>query len=388
MRVGIIIDWYLPRIGGGELYAYNLAKFLKKNGVEVRIFTLDEKNTAGFVDEFPTTRVPFGKGFKGKIEFYRALAKFLDEVDIIQAMYCHKFAAYASIYNFFRHKPFVITEQGRGILDLPENNWFYAKVHAFYRYLSINSATVFVASCREFVERAKKYIPAKRIVYIPNGVDLSTFGSQVGANPLVKKYEGKKVVLTVRRLVPKNGIQFLVEAAPYIIRAHPDVFFVLVGYGQLEAYLKERAKALGVDGYIEFAGCVENHLVPHYLDVASVVVFPSTAESTSLACLEAMAMKKAIVASAVGGYLDMIDDGKNGFLVTMVDWQDSDYDAPMDIAQERTTILAEKISLLLDDENLRQSFGQAAYDKVVRVFDWRVLIQKIIGVYCQFDAIR
>lgn len=380
-RVGIIIDWYLPRIGGGELYAYNLGKFLSRQGYQVSFFTLDEKNTENFYDEFPITRVPFGKGIIGKIRFYRSMASFLNTVDIIHANYCHKFAAYAGLYNLFHRKPFFVTLHGRGILDLPGNNWFYARIHRFYRSVSLKSASKVIASCLEFVERAKKYIPADRIVYIPNGVDVGIFKFQSPDPALLSKYQGKKVVLTVRRLVPKNGVQFLVEAAPIILREVPNVIFVLVGYGELEKYLKTRVKELGIENAFDFRGRVENIDVPHYLQVASVVVFPSTAEATSLACLEAMSMKKAIVASKVGGFPEMIDDNKNGFLVDIVEWRNSNYDAPLTTTPERTRKLAHKIITLLKDERLREEFGARAFEKVQSVFSWEILIQKILREY-------
>lgn len=380
-KVGIIIDWYLPRIGGGELYAYNLAKYLKKNGYDVAVFSLDEGNTAGWVDDFPTTRVVWGKGVMGKIRFYRELKKFLDGVDSIHAIYCHKFAAYAAIYNIFRRIPFYTSLQGRGILDLPGNNWLYAKVHLLYRALSLKVSDYAIASCKEFVERASWYIPRERIAYIPNGVDLSVFDTNPDTTALKEKYRGKKVILTVRRLVPKNGIQFLVEALPEIVKRHPEMLAVFVGPGPLEQYLRERVKALGMENHVEFAGRVENKDVPKFLSVADVVVFPSTAEATSLACLEAMAMKKAIVASKVGGYPEMIDDGVNGYLVRLTNSENSDYDAPMTLSRERTDELAAKVSSLLGDPDLRRRFGEQAYKKILSTFSWDVIIKQILALY-------
>lgn len=380
-HVGIVIDWYLPRLGGGELYAYNLGKFLIKAGYRVSFFTLDEKNTADYVDEFPVTRVPFKPGIWGKIEFYRALKKYLNGVNIIHAVYCHKFAAYASIYNFFRHKPFIITLEGRGILDLPGNSWLYSRVHSLYRLISLKCADAIIASCLEFVDRAQKYTRANKITYIPNGVDISVFRSQPANAALAARYAGRKMVLTVRRLVPKNGLQFLVEAAPLIVAQYPDVLFVLIGYGELEDYLRRRATELGLSAHIEFAGRVENTLIPAYLERADVVVFPSTAEATSLACLEAMAMKKAIIASNVGGYPEMIIDGTTGFLVTLVDWRESNYDAPLDTSFERKQVLAERINQVLADLTLAKRLGEAAYQKVQKDFNWDVLIERIVRLY-------
>lgn len=379
--VGIVIDWYLPRIGGGELYAYNLAKYLAKNGYEVRVFSIDEGNTAGWKDDFPTTRVSWGSGLRGKFVFYRELKKFLEGVDIIHAIYSHKFAAYAALYNATRKKPFYISLQGRGILDLPGNTWFYAKVHTFYRAFSLKLCTIAVASCKEFVERASWYIPRSRVAYIPNAVDLEVFDTSPNAEALHKKYEGRDVILTVRRLVPKNGIQFLVEALPEIVKKHPNVLAVFVGPGPLEGYLRDRVRALGVERNVEFGGRVENKDVSRYLSVAKVVVFPSTAEATSLACLEAMAMKKAIVASRVGGYPEMLEDGVTGYLVTLTDSENSDYGAPMTLPPERIGELADKVSELLADASLRNAFGLRAYQKVISTFSWDVVIRQILNLY-------
>jgi len=384
MKIGIVTDTYLPRLGGGELYCYHLARFFQRNSFEVKIFTRLEGNInySSFKDELRIKRVFWGRGIFSQLKFFWQMYNFLKDVDSIHAIYCHRFAAFAALSKIFNRKPLVITLEGLGILNFSGNDWYHAKINALYRWISLKGANKIIASSKEFEEIALRYVDQKKIAYLPNSVDLSKFDiNKFSSERLERKYNNKKVILTVRRLVPKNGIQFLVESAPFIIQKTPEVKFVIVGWGWMEDYLKKRVKELRLGNYFDFAGRVENDQIVNYLTLADVVVFPSTAEATSIACIEAMAMKKAIVASKVGGYFDLIEDNKNGILVDLVGHQDSRYEAPMDLPVAVKQNFANAINKLLNDINLREQFGSASYKLVQKKFSWENNIKKIIKIH-------
>lgn len=384
MKIAIVSDTYLPCLGGGQIYCHYLAKFFKKNGFEVKIFTRQETKIKhdDYQDEFRVKRVVLKRDIFSRLNILYQMYNFLKDVDTVHAIYCYRFATFAAICKILSRKPLVITLEGQGILDLPQGNWWNIMTHNFYRWFSLKMADKIIASCREFEEIALKYADPRRIVYIPNAVDLTVLNTRVDLiEELKKKYSNKKVVLALRRLVPKNGIQFLIESASLIIRKSPEVKFVIVGWGRMENYLKKRVKELDIENYFDFLGRVENDQVANYLEISDIVVFPSSAESTSIACLEAMAMAKPIVASKVGGFFDMIRDGENGFLVSLVNHQYSDYDAPMDLPLVSKHNLASKITKLLKDNTLREEFGIKSYRIVQEKFNWAKNIKKIIKIH-------
>ena len=217
---------------------------------------------------------------------------------------------------------------------------------------------------------------------MPNSVDTEEFV------PLPKdysvlpfSYNKGPLIVSIRRLVPKNGVQFLIEAIPKIVNRVPNATFVVIGWGRLEEHLKSRVRELGIEDKVYFLGKIENFKLKEYLNLADVVVFPSTAESTSIACLESMALGKAIVASRVGGYPEMIIDGQSGTLVNLTDTEASDYDAPMNLPDNKLEELAKAVSDLALDTDKRRRFGENARTRAVSEFSWEKNIQTILSLY-------
>jgi glycosyltransferase involved in cell wall biosynthesis len=101
------------------------------------------------------------------------------------------------------------------------------------------------------------------------------------------------------------------------------------------------------------------------IEKATLCVFPTFAEALPVSWLEAMALKKPIVASNVGWAKEIIDDGKDGFLVHPE--AHSDY--------------AEKIIALLEDNNLRTQFSKAAREKIESAFSSRIVAKQSVEFY-------
>ena len=381
MKILIAPDSYLPRVGGAEVYAYKLATFLKKEGHDVALLTTEE-GTWERDNEFPVYRLQFPKNPVIFIQSLMVYARLVSESDIVHTVYSHKLATLGGILARLMGKRLIISEQGRGILDLPDNSWVHARIHEFYRSVSIKLSYHFIASCREFVDIARRYTTRDKISYMPNSVDTEEFV------PLPKdysvlpfSYNKGPLIVSIRRLVPKNGVQFLIEAIPKIVNRVPNATFVVIGWGRLEEHLKSRVRELGIEDKVYFLGKIENFKLKEYLNLADVVVFPSTAESTSIACLESMALGKAIVASRVGGYPEMIIDGQSGTLVNLTDTEASDYDAPMNLPDNKLEELAKAVSDLALDTDKRRRFGENARTRAVSEFSWEKNIQTILSLY-------
>jgi glycosyltransferase involved in cell wall biosynthesis len=382
MKILITSDSYLPRLGGAEVYAYQLATFLKKNGHEVEIMTTEAgtwiKDSENITHRFVWNRNPVSI-----IRFFIDYYKLIKNVDIVHSIYSHKLAAIAGFLCLFTKTKLVVSLQGRGILDLPSNSLLYAKLHKFYRTVSLKLAYKVVASCHEFADIAKIYTNESKIVYLPNLVDIEEFSDvEKDYSLLPFKYTGDEdLVFTIRRLVRKNGVQFAVEAMPEIIRNNPRARLVAIGWGPLEEYLKKRVIELHIEDYVYFVGRVENFHLKKMLSLADVVLFPSTAESTSIACLESMSLSKPIVASNVGGYPEMVTDGQNGFLVNLTDTLNSDYDAPMTLSIDKINALANAVNKILLNRELKNSFSNKSRELAEQKFSWQKNISKIIGLY-------
>lgn len=142
-----------------------------------------------------------------------------------------------------------------------------------------------------------------------NGIDIERYRNASG-NGL--HHQGP-VVGTVLRLEPIKGPKVFIESAKRILDEMPEARFVIVGDGSTRAELERLGRSLGLGDRIRYLG--ERDDVEAILPSFSLFILPSLVEGMSMALLEAMAAARPIVATAVGGNLDLIRDGENGLLV-------------------------------------------------------------------------
>jgi glycosyltransferase involved in cell wall biosynthesis len=158
------------------------------------------------------------------------------------------------------------------------------------------------------------------------------------------------VVGFVGRLVDQKGCEYLVRAAPLVVSAHPNVRFVVVGDGPELARLTALARELNVASAVEFVGY--DPAPARRMKSMSVLAVPSIYEPLGMVPMEAMACGVAVVASAVGGLPEVVEDGVTGILVPPRD--------PRAIAQA--------LIRLLDTPQDRVRMGSAARERAVRKF--------------------
>ncbi len=144
------------------------------------------------------------------------------------------------------------------------------------------------------------------IAVIPNGVDLTAFAEPKPAGA-VRRF------ITVANLRAEKSHETLLAAAAGLLREYPDLEFQFVGEGPRRGELEQLARDRDLLSHVTFLGHRED--IPALLEAADVFVLPSRSEAFPNAAIEAMAAGLPVVASAVGGLLDLIDDGRTGLLV-------------------------------------------------------------------------
>jgi glycosyltransferase involved in cell wall biosynthesis len=121
------------------------------------------------------------------------------------------------------------------------------------------------------------------------------------------------LIAYVGRLAPEKGVDILLRALPEVFHAHPEARAVIVGGGPERRALEALAQLLGVAERVRWAG--ERADAPQWMAAMSVVAAPSRSENFSLTIAEAMAAARPVVAAAVGGLPEMVEDGVTGYLV-------------------------------------------------------------------------
>ncbi len=167
------------------------------------------------------------------------------------------------------------------------------------------------------------------------------------------------VVLFVGSLTPTKGLTYLIQAIPIVLQRFPNVKFWIAGEGILRPKLEALVKALRIERNVVFLGYRND--IPELLGKSDVFVLPSVSEGVSLALLQAGASGKACVATNVGGNVEVISEGVDGFLVPPFS----------------ASALGHQITRLCEDEELRRRFGRAIRLKVEETFDVRPVITKL-----------
>ena len=172
-------------------------------------------------------------------------------------------------------------------------------------------------------------VPADRVTMIPNAVDIAAFGESAGYDRELATRIGvadRPVIGFLGSFYAYEGLDLAIEALPMIHAGFPDLVLLLVGGGPQEHNLKAEAERLGVAQQVIFTGRVPHDQVQRYYDLIDVLVYPRHAMRltdlvTPLKPLEAMAQRRVMVASDVGGHRELIEDGVTGRLFRAGDRQ-------------------------------------------------------------------
>jgi glycosyltransferase involved in cell wall biosynthesis len=170
----------------------------------------------------------------------------------------------------------------------------------------------------EHVARAEG-CPRDKIVVIPNGIDVRADDARPAApRPAdLGRPSDHVIVGTIGRLVWYKGHTELLDAMARVRREHPAARLAIVGDGPLGERLRQHAAGLALDGSVRFLGAIPDasRLLRHF----DLFVLPSRWEGMSNGLLEAMAAERPIIATAVGGNPELIEDGVSGLLVPSED---------------------------------------------------------------------
>ena len=216
---------------------------------------------------------------------------------------------------------------------------------------------------------------ANRSSVIPYGVDSGVFKPDAAARRRGREMLGigdnVPLIFAVGRLVKKKGFEYLVDAAAVLMVEHPNLRVVIAGEGDLDAALRARARAAGVEGHVQFLGGVPHHMVPTLLAAADVAAAPSVRDDAGNVdglpntVMEIMASGTPLVATRAGGIDAVATDERTARLVPERD----------------ARALAAAISDLLREPSRASLIGAQARDLVCRQYSWERVAADFEAVY-------
>lgn len=198
----------------------------------------------------------------------------------------------------------------------------YRAIRALETYAIRRAAGVTVICQGLKSEIESRGIAVEKIFVVPNAVDIAAFPvDPMPDAPLSEQLglSGKLVLGYLGSFHPYEGLEILVQAMPEIIKGNPDIRLLMVGGGDEMDHLKSQVSELDIEEFVIFTGRVHHSEVQRYYSLIDVLVYPRlkirlTDLVTPLKPLEALAQRKIVIASDIGGHTELITDGVTGDL--------------------------------------------------------------------------
>jgi L-malate glycosyltransferase len=258
--------------------------------------------------------------------------------------------------------PVIVTSQR----DLSHAAWYKSGRKKWLRRAQ-NSSSAVLTNARMIREGlvGEEGLAADKVRVIYNGVDLDRFRSSptLRARLFPGMERAKLIVLVGNMHTDVKGHPTLIAAAPDVISGFPQARFVLVGDGEKRKDFEAAAQATGVRANFIFLG--RRNDVAEILGACDVAVLPSSAEGMPNAVLEYMAAGLPVVASAVGGNLEVVADGATGLLVPAGD----------------ARALGQALSRLLSDDVLALRLARKGRELVEQKFSFSHLTSEVGALY-------
>jgi len=381
LRVAQVNVYFYPQmVGGAEWYVYNVSRKLVERGHEVHVFTVDKykgKRIGPQEDEIAGVkvhRVPLWLDLTYRIKIWKNLKTLLlkYDFDVIHTYDYGQLHSRAAVKLAKKSgKPVALT-----IFDVHSmiprafyKNWMMKIYDCYLAGYVLKNATKILVRAPNLIEPLVRFGAKKENIYVtPSGIIDDALNPADG-DFFIKKFsiKGTPIILYLGRLHPMKGPQYVIRAAPQIIKEYPESIFLFIGPEQkgYKEKLIKLAERLGLREKVLFTGPIYDFTTKmQAYATADVFVMPSGYEGTSQAIFEAMAQARPIVATNRGGIPYQVRHEKEALLV--------DY--------ENEKALASAILRLLRDKKLASLLGENAR-KRVRKFTYSVLVNQIERIY-------
>jgi len=368
LRVMEMID--KPSLGGGQTALLLLAENLDRSRFEVFVSSGGDGPLAEEARNKGIAYVPVSLGKRLSRGPLVEIAGVLKEkkIDIL-----HTHGGIAGFYGRSaarRVRTPAVVHTLHGIHYLHYRNPLLRRLYVLLERRYSRSTDRLILVCQSDLRQARRHrlAPEEKMTVVLNGTD---FRQELGADDIASKRSdlgwpsGQPVVGTVARLHRQKGVVNLLRAAPQILSTFPEIKIAVVGDGPQGGSLRREAQRLGLEGHLFFLG--ERKDAASVMALFDVFVLPSLWEGLPFVLVEAAALGKPIVATAVDGVPEILEDGKTGLLVPPKD----------------PSALADAVIRLLKDKEEARRLGAMARTLVPPRFPLRRMIDQTQNLYLE-----
>ncbi len=364
MKIALLTEKYTPDLGGLAISTGRLGHLLDSIGCKVRVFAPSSNLPASEKQTLPSNRISvtrFGAHKRVDDTLVNWFELIVEEhkrepFDLIHAYFLPQAGFVGAYAGKYLNIPSVVSIRGNDI----ERAAFDPSKFSHVMY-ALQNASAVTTNASELAKKAKAFID-REVHLIPNGIDTECFkpmeknemlAEAIGLDAGKKQKEKNFVIGFVGELREKKGLATLLPAYAQLSKKQP-VSLLIVGEireGE-DKRLFEEFRMNNPQCPIIVTGHVSHKDLPAYYSLMDIFVHPSLRDGMPNAVLEAMACGKPVIATPVGGVLDVIEDGVNGMLINVND----------------ANGLAEKMAEALSQLEKRESIGRCAREAVLRQF--------------------
>jgi len=363
IRILMFTPSFLPLTGGMEVKIYEISRWLVQNHNQVFLMTIrrgssprEEKLDGIRVERFVLT---------GPFTIPKLLQIiFTEKIDVVHVHWSRwKTGLLAVLVSKICRKPVLLGLAGDDVYTPKEPE----RRPGFIYMRTVAMADLLVTTSEDLKRRALEKGFPRRAVAIPQGIDTEKFNPSVSGRAVKDRlgWNEKTIIMAAARLIERKGVAYLIEAFHRVLEREPDTRLMIAGEGPERARLEERVESLGLSKTVAFLGVVPYREVPSYYAASDIFVHIPTYEAMPHVIYEAMATGKPVVASKVGGIVEVIEDGKDGLLVEPKDPEGT----------------AEAVIRLIQDRSLGRRLGRAAIDKIEKRYTWDIIANKYLKLY-------
>ncbi len=343
------------QIAGTEKHVFLLTKNISKKYFDVSVCTFEHGDLVEQLKNqgFKTYTIPYHHIITHFLKLIMFLRK--QKFDIV---HCHS-GGYACIAaKIAGCKRIIYTKHGIGFtLKELKKSSFIRKI----RNLIVDKCVdIYIALTKydKLMLRKFLHIPSKKIVVIYNGIPHISF----------KKTERKRdkhqpIIGTVARLVKQKGLEYLIEAIPVIKNEYKNLLVLIVGSGSEEKHLKDLVKGFNLEQTVNFLGYVDNPF--EIISSFDIFLLPSLWEGFPYVLLEAMYLKKPIIATNIFGINEVIEHNRSGILVK----------------PRSAESISKAVLYLLRNKKIALELAKTAYERVLSCFSLEKTISHTEWLY-------
>ena len=379
MKIALLADAFLPQGGGSRVYYYNLYKNLVAQWAD-RVVVLTKKvpGWKEFDSRESTESLRIVRRFRPflNLKYYqwpRAVWQSVDsvwfalreQVDVVHIGDLLPQGLAGPGLKHLRGVPYVMFAHGDEIAQTDRRRYQPILRDRIYR----NADAVIAANEIARQSLIRIGVPERRIYKITPGVDCERFRPQPPNEALVREFDlqGKTVLLTAARLVPRKNLDTVIQAVGRVACENSDLRYLILGDGAERQHLEQIVENLGLRSVVRFVGPVSNRTIGDFYNLCDLFVLANRVtpdgdiETFGMVFVEANAAGKAVVGGRSGGAAEAIVDKVTGFLVD-----------PEDVEE-----MAATLKMLLENPSLRQKLGAAGLRRARSEFDWKSRAQML-----------